>query len=109
VTTIPNSPAARYRAVVVRVAAIDAEEGRLREHERLRQEHLDRTEPELHEALQAVRDAEERLARARSAHGSAGLSDLASVTRQGRLDRERDELLAERDDLAPWAPKGASA
>lgn len=108
---IPNSPAARYRAVVARVAAIDAEEGRLREHERLRQEHLDRTAPEVEAALQAVRDAEQRLARARSAHGSAGLSDLGSVTRLGALGRERDELQDELQLLSPWAPpiQGATA
>jgi len=58
-----------------------------------------------------VREAEERLARARSEHGAAGTNDLATITRLGRLDRERDELQDELQILQPWAPadRGASA
>ncbi len=110
--TIPSSPAARYRAVVACIAAIDAEQRRLHELERVRQEHLHRTAPEVEAALQAVRDAEQRLARARSEHGSAGLSDMATITRLGNLGREREELQDELQLLAPWAPpagQGANA
>jgi len=110
---IPESPAARHRAVTARLSAIAAEEGRLHEHERQRQEHLRKTAPAVQDAIRAVRDAEQQLERARSEHGAHGLSDMATITRQGRLARERDELQDELDDLSPWAPpaagQGASA
>jgi hypothetical protein len=112
VTTIPENPRERHRTVTARLAAIDVEQRRLHEHERLRQEHLQRTLPEVEAALEGLRKAEERLARARSAHGSAGTSDLGTVTRQGQLAREREDLLAELADLSPWAPpadQGANA
>jgi len=110
---IPENPRERHAAVVARLDAIAALQTRLHEHEAARQAHLDRTAPELEQALQALHEAEERVRLARSAHGSAGLSDLGTVTRQGQLAREREDLLAELDDLSPWAPpaagQGASA
>jgi chromosome segregation ATPase len=109
VTTIPENPRERYAAIVERVAAIETLQRRLREHETARQAHMARTEPELQEALQDLRTAEERVRLARAEYTSAGTSDLASVTQVGRLGRERDELEYELQLLQPWAPPGQGA
>jgi signal transduction histidine kinase len=72
VTAIPENPRERHLAVTERLRAIAAEQARLRDHEAARQAHLQRTLPELEQALQALHEAEERVRIARAEHGAAG-------------------------------------
>jgi hypothetical protein len=63
-----------------------------------------RTLPELDAALADHKRAEQRLEKARAAHGHGDPLGLGAITRRGQLERERDELQAElAGDLAPWA------
>lgn len=99
-----STPTQRVAAIRARLQAIAGGLAGIDQAEQQRQANVARTQPELDAALADYKRAEQRLAKARGAHGHGDSQGLGALVRRARLEDERDELEIElATDLAPWA------